>query len=142
MSSHPAFSGGRFLSPPMSIGTTTIAATDFSGSSSDDSLTSGTNCILKMNPTSIDGQVQVLGAILLVSANAGSDHLVLPPVGQCSGMVFYVVNKTANAIVLKFINTSGAIDDLVEGTTTVDSNEVATVLCDGTDYYGSIGTLT
>ena len=142
MSSHPAFSGGRFLSPPMSIGTTTISASDFTGSSSDDALTSGTNCILKMNPTSIDGQVQVLGAILLVSANAGGDDLVLPPVGQSSGVVLYVVNKTGNAIDLKFIKADGTIDDLVEGATQVASNEVATVLCDGTNWYGSIGTLT
>ena len=141
MSSIPELSGGRFLSPPMSIGTTTVAATDFTASSSDDALTSGTNCILKMNPTSIDGQVQVLGAILLVSANAGGDDLVLPPVSQCSGMVLYVVNKTANAIDLRFINSGGSIADLVEGATTVDSNEVATVLCDGTNWYGSIGTL-
>ena len=141
MSSIPALSGGRFLSPPMSIGTTTIAATDFTGSSSDDALTSGTNCILKMNPTSISGQVQVKGAILLVSANAANNDLVLPPVGQCSGMVLYIVNKTANEIDVKFVNSGGSIAELVEGTNQVGSNEIATALCDGTDWYCSVGTL-
>ena len=141
MSQIPELAGGRFFTPPMAVGTTTISATDFSSSSSDDALTSGTNCILKMNPTSIAGQKQVQGAILLVSANAGSDELVMPPVGQCNGMVLYVINKTANAIVLKFINSSGSIETLAEGETTVDSNEIATCLCDGSDWYGSIGTL-
>ena len=140
MSSIPELSGGRFLSPPMSIGTTTISATDFTGSSSDDALTSGTNCILKMNPTSIDGQVQILGAILLVSCNAGTDDLVLPPVAQCSGMVLYLVNKTSNAFDVKFINSSGAIADLDESSAQVASNEIATCLCDGTNWYIGIAT--
>jgi hypothetical protein len=141
MSSIPALAGGRFLSPPMSIGTTTVAVTDFSGSSSDDALTATTNCILKMNPTSIDGQVQVTGAILLVSANAANNDLIMPPVSQCSGMVLYIVNKAANEIDVKFVNSSGSIAELVEGTNQVGSNEVATMLCDGTDWYCSVGTL-
>jgi len=141
MSSIPALAGGRFLSPPMSIGTTTVAITDFSGSSSDDALTATTNCILKMNPTSIDGQVQVTGAILLVSANAANNDLIMPPVSQCSGMVLYIVNKAANEIDVKFVNSGGSIAELVEGTNQVGSNEVATMLCDGTDWYCSVGTL-
>ena len=141
MSSIPELAGGRFFSPPMAVGTTTISASDFTSSSSDDALTSGTNCILKMNPTSIAGQKQVQGAILLVSANAGNDDLIMPPVGQCNGMILYIVNKTANEIDVKFINSSGVIAELVEGTSQVGSNEIATCLCDGSNWYVSVGTL-
>jgi len=134
MSSLAAFSGGRFLSPPPSIGVTVVAATKFSGGTS-------TVCLLKMNPTSEADEQQVTGSMLTVTANANDDILVLPPVSQSTGVLLYIINShDSHDIVLNYV-AAGSVHNnankaaLPLGAAKVPSDHCAVVMCDGTKWY-------
>ena len=122
-------SGGRHVFP-MPQGVTSVAATDFSSNV----------CTLKMNPTSTAGEKQITGAVLTVTASANNDDLVLPPVGQCEGLVLHIVNVAdAHGIDIKYVNSSGSVVDLQLGVAVnVDNDEIATCICDGTYWYASV----
>ncbi len=128
-----ASSGGRFPTPPMSVGVTVVAAADFDSNV----------CTLKMNPTSTAGQKQVTGQIVTVTPGAGDDDLVLPPVGQCKGMILYVVNShSSNNLELKYVNSSGSVAELQLANSDIAADEIATCLCDGTYWYAMVTTAT
>tara|TARA_R100000231_G_scaffold139559_2_gene121277 strand:+ start:9512 stop:9874 length:363 start_codon:yes stop_codon:yes gene_type:complete len=114
----------------MPQGVTSVAATDFSSNV----------CTLKMNPTSTAGEKQITGAVLTVTASANNDDLVLPPVGQCEGLVLHIVNVAdAHGIDIKYVNSSGSVVDLQLGVAVnVDNDEIATCICDGTYWYASV----
>jgi len=124
-----ASSGGRSPTPPMTVGVTVVATTDFSSNV----------CTLKMNPTSTAGEKQVTGQIITVTPGAADDDLVLPPVGQCTGMVLYVVNSHAsNNLELKYAATA----ELVLAASDIANDEMATCVCDGTYWYAMVTTAT
>ena len=137
MSSIPALAAGRFLSPPSSVGVTTVAATKFANGTA-------TVCLLKMNQTSTADEQQVTGAMITVTANANNDILVLPPVEQSSGVILYVVNSHAsNNIVLNYV-AAGSVHNnankaaLALGAAVIPNDEIGVCLCDGTNWYALV----
>jgi len=129
MSQIPEMSGGRHVFP-MPLGVTAVVSADFSG----------TELKLKMNPTSTAGEKQLTGHVVTVLTNANNDDLVLPPVGQCAGMVLHVVNiGSAHGVDIKYVDSGGSVAELQLGVNVnVDNDEIATCICDGTYWYASV----
>lgn len=90
--------------------------------------------VLTLNPGTPVGTT-ITSNVLFVDPNStgGTEDLLLPPEGDCNGLTLFIVNTAggAEAIVVKEDGDSTTI-------ATIDQNEVAYVVCDGTTWRGGI----